>query len=75
MDLSSDRWLGGVSPRKGEVHSPDPRSEHGPGKLKQKYYFKKLGVKSVVSAHIKNKNKSTTQVQWARKVYAAAAEK
>ncbi len=31
MDLSSDRWLGGVSPRKGEVHSPDPGSEHGPG--------------------------------------------
>ncbi len=31
MDLSSDRWLGGVSARKGEVHSPDPGSEHGPG--------------------------------------------
>ncbi len=62
MDLSSDRWLGGVSPRKGEVHSPDPGSEHGPSKFKQKYCFKKLSVKSVVYAHIKNKNKSPTQV-------------
>jgi hypothetical protein len=62
MDLSSDRWLGGVSPRKGEVYSPDPGSEHGPSKFKQKYCFKKLGVKSMVYAHIKNKNKSPTQV-------------
>jgi hypothetical protein len=62
MDLSSDRWLGGVSPRKGEVHSPDPGSEHGPGQIKTKYCFKKLGVKSMVYEHIKNKNKSPTQV-------------
>jgi hypothetical protein len=71
MDLSSDRWLGGVSARKGEVHSPDPGSEHGPGNFKQKYYFKKLGVKSVVYTHIKNKNKSPTQVTCALKYNAA----